>query len=118
VLCRVFQKRKDSEQDNAGSSSPPFAGSSQAVVLPANLPIMMDAHTDHCSSVGFAPPQDNSLLNAAIWQYSSVLDHQYHLLEVSSSPMMMGEGCGFFYDAGFEDTANIAGMGFPQGWMV
>jgi hypothetical protein len=113
VLCRVFKKRKDSEQDNAaGSSSPPFAGSSQALVLP-DQPLMMN---DHCSSAGFAPPQDNSLLNAAIWQYSSVLDHQY-AQEVSSSPMMMGEGCGFFYDAGFEDKANIAGMGFPQGWM-
>uniref|UniRef100_A0A0A9D9Y4 Uncharacterized protein n=1 Tax=Arundo donax TaxID=35708 RepID=A0A0A9D9Y4_ARUDO len=88
---------------------------------------MMDAYTDQTgSSVGFAPPQENvgglnPLLSAAIWQYSSVHDHFPQ--EVRSSPMTglgsrgVGDGCGFFYDTGFEDMANIGGMGFPQGWM-
>ncbi|XP_062226163.1 protein CUP-SHAPED COTYLEDON 1-like [Phragmites australis] len=126
VLCRVFQKRKDNEQDNADPSSPTFAGSSQAVVL-TDLP-MMDAYNDQTgSSVGFAQQQENvggtnPLLNAAIWQYSSVLDH-FPLQEVSSSPMMglgsrgVGDGCGFFSNTGFEDMANTGAIGFPQGWM-
>ncbi|TVU15238.1 hypothetical protein EJB05_38747 [Eragrostis curvula] len=128
VLCRVFEKRKDSEQDNASSSSPPFAGSPhQAVVLPDQP--MMDAYTDHTgSSIGaFAPPQDNIggfnpfLNTATTWQYGSVLD-QYPQ-EISSSSMTElgsrggGDGCGFFYDTGFDDMANIAGVGLPQGWM-
>ncbi|XP_062186315.1 protein CUP-SHAPED COTYLEDON 1-like [Phragmites australis] len=118
VLCRVFQKRKDSEQDNASSSSPTFAGSSQAAVLPDQP--MMDAYNDQTgSSVGFAPPQENAgslnpLLNAAIWQYGSVLDHFPQ--EVSSS-RGVGDTCGIFYDTGFEEMSNLGGMGFPQGWM-
>ncbi|GJN02349.1 hypothetical protein PR202_ga19688 [Eleusine coracana subsp. coracana] len=115
VLCRVFQKRKDSDQDNgAGSSSPPFAGSSQVVVLP-DQPSMMDAYyADYHTASYVEPQQEDPLLN---WQYSSVID-QYPQ-EVSSSPMMM-MGLSSFYDTagGFQDTAaNMAGMGFPQGWM-
>ncbi|CAD6260284.1 unnamed protein product [Miscanthus lutarioriparius] len=132
VLCRVFQKRKDSEQDNGGSSSPTFAGASQSQgVLPDQQPSMMDAYVvdQPGSSVGFAPPPQESLdallMNGAMWQYtsSSVFDH-FPQQEVTSSPMMgLGSrgggdsGCSFFYDSGFEDMANIGGMGFPQGWM-
>lgn len=128
VLCRVFQKRKDSEQDNAaGSSSPTFAGSSsQAAALPDDPP-MMDAYVvdQTGSSAGFAPPQENVVggFDPLMWQYNSVLGHFPQ--EVTSSPMMgmglgsggVGDGCGLFYDTGFDDTANIGGMGFPQGWM-
>jgi len=138
VLCRVFQKRKDSEQDNGGSSSPTLAGASQSQgVLPDQQPSMMDAYVvdQPGSSVGFAPPPqenlnlggglDALLMNGAMWQYtsSSVFDH-FPQQEVTSSPMMGlvsrgggGDGCSFFYDSGFEDMANIGGMGFPQGWM-
>ena len=132
MLCRVFQKRKDSEQDNGGSSSPTFAGASQSQgVLADQQPSMMDAYVvdQPGSSVGFAPPPQESLdallMNGAMWQYtsSSVFDH-FPQQEVSSSPMMGlvsrgggGDGCSFFYDSGFEDMANIGGMGFPQGWM-
>ncbi|XP_066349211.1 protein CUP-SHAPED COTYLEDON 1-like [Miscanthus floridulus] len=138
VLCRVFQKRKDSEQDNGGSSSPTFAGASQSQgVLADQQPSMMDAYVvdQPGSSVGLAPPHqenlnlggglDALLMNGgAMWQYtsSSVFDH-FPQQEVSSSPMMGlvsrgggGDGCSF-YDSGFEDMANIGGMGFPQGWM-
>ncbi|OEL34660.1 NAC domain-containing protein 21/22 [Dichanthelium oligosanthes] len=127
VLCRVFQKRKDSEQDTAaGSSSPTFAGSSQAVALPDDQP-MMDAYVDQTgsSAVGFPPPQEHvGGFDPLMLHYNSVLSHFPQ--EVSSSPMMalglgsggVGNGCGFFYDTGFEDmAANIGGMGFPQGWM-
>jgi hypothetical protein len=126
VLCRVFQKRKDSEQDNGGSSSPTFAGASQSQGVLPDQPSMMDAFAP--------PPQENLnlgggldalLMNGAMWQYSSlsVFDH-FPQQEVTSSPMMGlgsrgggGDGCSFFYDSGFEDMANIGGMGFPQGWM-
>ncbi|RLM64933.1 NAC domain-containing protein 21/22-like [Panicum miliaceum] len=133
VLCRVFQKRKDGEQDNAaGSSSPTFDGSSSqaAVAMPDDHQPMVDAYFDQAA--GFAPPPqedvvggfDPLLVNAAMWQYGSVLDH-FPPQEVTSSPMMaglgsrgVGDGCGgFYYDTGFEDMANIGGMGFPQGWM-
>lgn len=109
VLCRVFEKRKgDGEQDNNGSSSPTFPGSSQAV---QDQP-MMDAYNDQTgSSTGLAPRQEeiggsNSFLNAAMWQqYSSALDHFPQ--EVSSSPMMglgyrgAGDEYGFFFDTDF-----------------
>ncbi|KAL6903692.1 hypothetical protein ACP4OV_004505 [Aristida adscensionis] len=132
VLCRVFQKRKESEQDTADSSSPTFARSSAAAPPPDQL-VMMDAYNDQAAgaSAGFAsPPEENivrdslnPLVNAAtLWQYSSVLDH--FPPEVSSSPAMglgsrgMGDGCGgFFYDTGFDEMAGLGGMGFPQGWM-
>lgn len=140
VLCRVFQKRKDSELDNAaGSSSPTFAGASPGV-LPDDQPMMMDASyvadPQPGSSVGFAPAQENLggledqllMMNGAIWQYSSSVLQHFPQQVTSSSPMMGlglgsrggdGDGCGgFFYDSGFEDMANIGGMaGFPQGWM-
>ncbi|RLM75515.1 NAC domain-containing protein 21/22-like [Panicum miliaceum] len=139
VLCRVFQKRKDGEQDAAaGSSSPTFAGSSSqaaAAAMPDDHQPVMDAYyVDQTagSSAGFAPPPqedvvggfDPLLMNAAMWQYGPVLDH-FPPQEVTSSPMMaglgsrgVGDGCGgFYYDTGFEDMANIGGMGFPQGWM-
>jgi hypothetical protein len=131
VLCRVFQKRKDSDQDDGagGSSSPPiFTGSSShAAALPDDPPMMDGYVVDQTvgSSVGFAPPQEDAVagFDLLMWQYSSVLGHFPQ--EVTSSPMMgmglgsggVGDGCGFFYDTGFEDMANIGGMGFPQGWM-
>ena len=131
MLCRVFQKRKDGEQDNAaGSSSPTFAGSSSqaaAAAMPDDHRAVTDAYyVDHqaaVSSAGFAPPPqedaviggfDPVLMNAAaMWQYGSVLDYHFPPQEVTSSPMMAG----FYYDTGFEDMANIGGMGFAQGWM-
>ena len=130
MLCRVFQKRKDGEQDNAaGSSSPTFAGSSSqaaAAAMPDDHRPVMDAYVDQPaagSSAGFAPPPqedaviggfDPVLMNAAaMWQYGSVLDYHFPPQEVTSSPMMAG----FYYDTGFEDMANIGGMGFAQGWM-
>ncbi|XP_002454729.1 protein CUP-SHAPED COTYLEDON 1 [Sorghum bicolor] len=153
VLCRVFQKRKDSEQDNGGGSSSPttFAGASQSQgVLPEpDQPTsMMDAsyvvdQPGSTAGIFAAPPHhhqenlmslgigglDALLMNGAMWQYtsSSVFDH-FPQQEVTSSPTMMGlgssrggggdGGCSssFFYDSGFEDMANIGGMGFPQGW--
>lgn len=116
VLCRVFQKRKDSEQDNGGgSSSPPtFAGaSSQGVVLDlpddqqpsmtmAGAYVAVDHHQPGSSAVGFALPphaQDNGLgdggldallMNGAtMWQYSSsaLADH-FPPEEVTAAPMM------------------------------
>ncbi|KAJ1271872.1 hypothetical protein BS78_06G158900 [Paspalum vaginatum] len=138
VLCRVFQKRKDGdEQDNADASSASpttFAGLQSSQQAAADKPVMVDAYVDQqttgCSSVvGFAPaPQENAdvvgglfdplLMNAMMWQYSSALDHFPQEVTGSSSPMMgmglgsrgVGEGCSFFYnDTGFEDMANTAG---------
>lgn len=116
MLCRVFQKRKDREQDNCGggSSSPPtFAGaSSQGVVLDlpddqqpsmtmAGAYVAVD-HQPGPSAVGFALPphaQDNGLgddgldallMNGAtMWQYSSsaLADH-FPPEEVTAAPMM------------------------------
>ena len=153
VLCRVFQKRKDSEQDNGGGSSSPttFAGASQlqgVLPEPDQPTSMMDASyvvDQPGSTAGFAAPPhhhqenlmslgigglDALLMNGAMWQYtsSSVFDHFPQQEVTSSSPTMMGlgssrggggdGGCsGFFYDdSGFEDMANLGGMGFPQGW--
>ncbi|CAM0903797.1 unnamed protein product [Alopecurus aequalis] len=132
VLCRVFQKPKgDGEQDNVRSSSPTFAGCSQA---PQELPVMDASREQMGSAVGFATGHmqetcgSNSLtMNAAMWQqYNSVLLDQFPQEEmVGSSPAMMGLGarggvgdeCGFFFDsAGFEDMGNLGGMRFPQGW--
>ncbi|XP_006652516.1 protein CUP-SHAPED COTYLEDON 1-like [Oryza brachyantha] len=129
VLCRVFQKSKgDGEQENATSAASPatFAGSSRV----AAAPDVRAAYSDQTgSSTGFAPRQseildssNHQLLNLAMFQCNSVLDHFPQ--EVSSSPMMglgsIGIGddqYGFFYDVGFEETANLgAGMRFPQGW--
>jgi hypothetical protein len=128
----VFQKRKDGEQDSAGSSS------QAAAAMPDDHRPVMDAYVDQTaagSSAGFAPPPqedaviggfDPVLMNAAaMWQYGSVLDYHFPPQEVTSSPMMaglgsrgVGDGCGgFYYDTGFEDMANIGGMGFAQGWM-
>uniref|UniRef100_A0ACD5V6T4 Uncharacterized protein n=1 Tax=Avena sativa TaxID=4498 RepID=A0ACD5V6T4_AVESA len=130
VLCRVFQKPKgDSEPDNAGSSSPTFAGCSQAA---PELPVMDASRDQMGSTMGFMPQQDeiygsNPLtMNAAMWQqYNSVLLGQFpHEEMVSSSPAMMelgarggaGDECGFFLDSGgFEDT-HFGGMRFSQGW--
>uniref|UniRef100_A0A453CI41 NAC domain-containing protein n=1 Tax=Aegilops tauschii subsp. strangulata TaxID=200361 RepID=A0A453CI41_AEGTS len=129
VLCRVFQKQKlDGEQDNARSSSPPFAGSSQAA---QELPVM-DASSDQMmgsGAAGFAASRQeemicgpNPLMNAAMWQqYNSLLLGQYPQEEMAgSSPMMAtggaGDECGFFFDSGFEDTASLGAMRFPQAW--
>ncbi|XP_048553083.1 protein CUP-SHAPED COTYLEDON 1-like [Triticum urartu] len=132
VLCRVFQKQKvDGEQDNARSSSPTFAGSSQAA---QELPVM-DASSDQMmgsGSAGFAPPRQEEifcgpspLMNAAMWQqYNSLLLDQYPQEETASvSPTMgigarggAGDECGFFFDSGFEDMATLGAMRFPQGW--
>lgn len=129
VLCRVFQKQKlDGEQDNARSSSPTFAGSSQAA---QELPVM-DASSDQMmgsGSAGFAASRQeemicgpNPLMNAAMWQqYNSLLLGQYPQEEMAgSSPMMAtggaGDECGFFFDSGFEDTASLGAMRFPQAW--
>lgn len=117
MLCRVFQKRKDSEQDNGSASSPPYSGPSPDVTLPEQ-PYCFPGYQTGLSDVGLTPPQEDPFLNPAIWQYNSALDHHQYPQEVSSSPMMMGLGS--FYDTScFEDTAaaNMAGMGFPQGWM-
>ncbi|EEE61337.1 hypothetical protein OsJ_15460 [Oryza sativa Japonica Group] len=129
VLCRVFQKSKgDGEQDNPTSAASPaatFAGSSQAAV-PGQAAYSSDDHTG--SSMGFAPRQNeildsssHQLLNLAMLQCNSVLDHFPQ--EVNSSPMMglagsigIGDEYGFFYDTGFEETASLGGMRFPQGW--
>ncbi|VAH34593.1 unnamed protein product [Triticum turgidum subsp. durum] len=132
VLCRVFQKQKvDGEQDNARSSSPTFAGSSQAA---QELPVM-DASSDQMmgsGSAGFAPPRQEEifcgpspLMNAAMWQqYNSLLLDQYPQEETASvSPTMgigarggAGDECGFFFNSGFEDMATLGAMRFPQGW--
>ncbi|CAL5031026.1 unnamed protein product [Urochloa decumbens] len=134
VLCRVFQKRKDGDQDGgAASSSPTFAGSSSqqaAAALPDDHqpPMMMDAYDDVDHQTGYAPPHQESAAGGGgggfdplMWQYGSVLGSFPFPQEVTSSPAMMGvggDGCSFFYDAGgFDDMANIGGMGFPQGWM-
>ncbi|KAF0890900.1 hypothetical protein E2562_005032 [Oryza meyeriana var. granulata] len=126
VLCRVFQKSKgDGEQDNTTSAASlaTFAGSSQAAAVQDQA-----AYSDQTgSSMGFAPRQNeildssnHELLNLAMFQCNSVLDHFPQ--EVNSSPMMglgsigIGYEYGFFYDTGFEETANLGGMRFPQGW--
>ncbi|KAE8781075.1 protein CUP-SHAPED COTYLEDON 1-like [Hordeum vulgare] len=130
VLCRVFQKQKvDGDQDNARSSSPTFAGSSQPA---PELPVM-DAGNDHMT--GFAPPRQeeimacgsNPLMNAAVWQqYNSLLLDQYPQEETTAggSPALArgvtGDDCGFFFDSGFEDMAGLGQLGampmrFPQG---
>jgi hypothetical protein len=144
VLCRVFQKRKDSEQDNGGgSSSPPtFAGaSSQGVVLdlPDDQPSMTMAGAyvaaDHqpgsSAAVGFALPphaQDNGLgdggldallMNGAtMWQYSSsaLADH-FPPEEVTAAPMMGLGSRGGGDGCSFFYDSGFDGMGFPQGWM-
>ncbi|XP_051218274.1 protein CUP-SHAPED COTYLEDON 1 [Lolium perenne] len=127
VLCRVFQKQKgDGEQDNVRSSSPTFAGCSQAAQEP--IPVM-DASSEQ---MAFMPQQEevtcgsNPLaMNAAIWQqYNSVLLDQFPQDEmVGSSPAMgigarggVGDECEFFLGSGFEDMASFGGMRFPQGW--
>lgn len=129
VLCRVFQKQKlDGEQDNARSSSPTFARSSQVA---QELPVM-DASGDQMmgsGAAGFVAPRQeelicgpNPLMNAAMWQqYNSLLLGQYPQEEMAgSSPMMAtggaGDECGFFFDSGFEDTASLGAMRFPQAW--
>ncbi|KAF7010145.1 hypothetical protein CFC21_024601 [Triticum aestivum] len=129
VLCRVFQKQKlDGEQDNARSSSPTFARSSQVA---QELPVM-DASGDQMmgsGAAGFVAPRQeelicgpNPLMNAAMWQqYNSLLLDQYPQEEMAgSSPMMAtggaGDECGFFFDSGFEDTATLGTMRFPQAW--
>ncbi|KAM3368830.1 hypothetical protein ACQJBY_017007 [Aegilops geniculata] len=132
VLCRVFQKQKlDGEQDNARSSSPTFAGSSQAA---QELPVM-DASGDQMmgsGAAGFAAPRleemicgPSPLMNAATWQqYNSLLLDQYPREETACvSPTMglgarggAGDECGFFFDSGFEDMATLGAMRFPQGW--
>ncbi|KAI5014173.1 hypothetical protein ZWY2020_055563 [Hordeum vulgare] len=130
VLCRVFQKQKvDGDQDNARSSSPTFAGSSQPA---PELPVM-DAGNDQMT--GFAPPRQeeimacgsNPLMNAAVWQqYNSLLLDQYPQEETTAggSPALArgvtGDDCGFFFDSGFEDMAGLGQLGampmrFPQG---
>ncbi|KAL5215961.1 hypothetical protein ABZP36_007362 [Zizania latifolia] len=140
VLCRVFQKRKgDGElQDTTTCSSmnsPTFAGgaSSQVATDRAAYNVDSDLHqTAGGSSMGFVPRQEDEiidssnqqLLNLAMsFQCSSVLD-QFQRAEVNSSPMMglessigIGDeyGC-FFYDTGFEETANLGAMRFPQQW--
>ncbi|WVZ86381.1 hypothetical protein U9M48_033170 [Paspalum notatum var. saurae] len=115
VLCRVFQKRKDGdEQDNADASSaasPTFAGGSSstqaaAAALPAadqtvtTMDAYLDQQTTGCRS--FAPAaQENTddvgggglfdplLMNAMMWQYSSsAIDHFPQEVTTSSSPMM------------------------------
>jgi hypothetical protein len=130
VLCRVFQKQKgDGEQDNGRSSSPTFAGCSQAA---QELPVMDASGEQMGSAVGFMPRQDevtcapNPLaMNAAMWQqYNSVLLDQLPQEDmVGSSPAIglagrvgVGEECGFFLDSGFEDMASFGAMRFPQGW--
>ncbi|KAM0849559.1 hypothetical protein ACQ4PT_053650 [Festuca glaucescens] len=123
VLCRVFQKQKgDGEQDNVGSSSPTFAGCSQAAQEP--IPVM-DASSEQ---MGFMPQQEevtcgsNPLaMNAAMWQqYNSVLLDQFPQEQTVGSLPAMGLGarddCGFFLDSGFEDMASFGAMRFPQGW--
>ncbi|PWZ41804.1 hypothetical protein Zm00014a_031236 [Zea mays] len=144
VLCRVFQKRKDSEQDNGGGSSSPttFAGaSSQGVVLdlPDDQPSMtmagayvaVDHHQPGSSAVGFALPphaQDNGLgdggldallMNGAtMWQYSSsaLADH-FPPEEVTAAPMMGLGSRGGGDGCSFFYDSGFDGMGFPQGWM-
>uniref|UniRef100_A0ACD5USI5 Uncharacterized protein n=1 Tax=Avena sativa TaxID=4498 RepID=A0ACD5USI5_AVESA len=125
VLCRVFEKPKGvGEQDNAhSSSSPTFAGCSQAV---QELPPVLDASRDQMGlAIGFVPQQEDSIcgsnpltMNAAMWQqYNSVLLDQVPQDEmVGSSSTLMGLGarggvgdeCGFFFDSGgFEDVSNF-----------
>ncbi|CAN6235627.1 unnamed protein product [Urochloa humidicola] len=150
VLCRVFQKRKDagdaSQQDSASSPTNCFAAASSSSQQQAAAALQDDAadqpqqpvmmHVDACYDVdhqaGFAPPHHHhhqesgagagGCFDPLMWQYGSALGHCFPQ-EVTSSPVMMGVGdggCGFFYDSGFEDMANIGGgMGFPQpqGWM-
>ncbi|CAN6268538.1 unnamed protein product [Urochloa humidicola] len=126
VLCRVFQKRKDGGGDQQDSaSSPAFAGESsqaEAAAMPdEHQPVMMMDAYDVDHQTGFAPTYQESVggggFDPLVWQYGSVLG-QFRQ-EVTSSPTMMGvgDGCGFLFDSGFNDMANIGGIGFPQGWM-